>query len=177
MRIAILQFGLVNEAVLEEIRRSLSEIFPHREAFVLRDVLPLPDEAYNPIRGQYHSSKVLSLIQSYPMKLDVDRILGITEVDLYVPRLNFVFGEASPYGTAIISLFRLRPEFYGEPFNHELFFERASKEAIHEIGHTLGIGHCRDPRCVMFFSNSIFDTDRKMLRFCRHCKAKISNTT
>jgi len=177
LRIAILPFGLVNEAVLEEIRRTLSEIFPHTEIFVLKDMLHLPDEAYNPKRGQYHSSRVLSLIQSYPMKLGVDRILGITEADLYVPRLNFVFGEASPYGTAIISLFRLRPEFYGESSNRELFFERASKEAIHEIGHTLGLGHCRDPRCVMFFSNSIFDTDRKMLSFCRNCKSKISKTT
>jgi len=177
LRLALLPFGLVDVAVLEEIRRSLSEAFPDTEVFVLRDMLPLPDEAYNLKRGQYHSSKVLSLIQSYPMKLGVDRVLGITEADLYVPRLNFVFGEASPFGTAIISLFRLRPEFYGEPSKRELFFERASKEAIHEIGHTLGLGHCQDPRCVMFFSNSIFDTDRKMLRFCRHCEAKISKTT
>lgn len=105
---------------------------------------------------------------------DADRVLGVTEVDLYVPGLNFVFGEAQPpHGPAVISLFRLRPEFYGEPPNEELYLGRASKEAVHEVGHTLNLGHCRDPGCVMFFSNSILDTDRKNLGFCRRCRERI----
>lgn len=173
MRIAILSVGPVNVEVQKRLGRSLSGAFPDTEAVLLRDALTLPLEAHDPRRGQYQASKVLSRIQAYPRTLGVDRVLGVTDVDLYVPGLNFVFGVAGPHGAAIISLFRLRPEFYGEPSNQELFLERAAKEAVHEIGHTLSLGHCENPECVMFFSNSILDTDRKMLGFCGQCKAKI----
>jgi archaemetzincin len=174
MRIAVLPIGPVDGVMLEAVRRSLSEAFPDTEAVVLGDVLALPDEAYNPQRDQYHSSMVLSFIRAYARKVDVHRILGMTEADLYVPGLNFVFGEAQRLkGPAIISLFRLMPEFYGEPPNMELYLERSSKEAVHEIGHTLGLGHCRDPKCVMFFSNSILDTDRKDRVFCEDCYLKV----
>ena len=174
MRIAVSPVGPVDRASLEGVRRSLSEVFPDTDAIVLKDILPLPDEAYSPLRRQYHSSRVLALIKAYPRMVDSDRILGVTEADLYVPGLNFVFGEAlRPKGPAVISLSRLRPEFYGEPPNEKLYLERASKEAVHEVGHTLNLGHCRDPRCVMFFSNSILDTDRKGLGFCKRYQMKI----
>ncbi len=145
------------------------------EAFILRDILTLPGGALNPARGQYNGSEVLSLVQEYCRTLEVDRVLGVADVDLYVPGLNFVFGVAGSHGAAIISLFRLRPEFYSGPSNQELFLERAAKEAVHEIGHTLSLGHCQNPECVMFFSNSILDTDRKKPDFCVQCKAEISH--
>jgi archaemetzincin len=112
----------------------------------------------------------LARIQDYVEKSVADKVLGVTEVDLYVPRLNFVFGEAQcPGRTAVISLFRLKPEFYGQHPNRNLFVERSVKEAVHEVGHTLGLGHCHNPACIMFFSNSILDTDRKKLAFCERC--------
>lgn len=152
---------------------SLIEVFPDTDVVVLRDALPLPDEAYNHRRSQYHSSRILSH-KAYHLTVDVDRMLGVTEADLYIPGLNFVFGEAlHRNGSAVISLFRLRPEYYGELPNKELYLERASKEAVHEVGHTLSLGHCRDPRCVMFFSNSILDTDRKNCTFCEDCYLKL----
>ena len=173
MRIAVLPVGPVDEAVLEGVRRSLPVVFPDTDAVILRDELSLPDEAYNPRRAQYHSSRVLSLIKNYARAVNVDRIIGVTEADLYVPSLNFVFGEARLHGPALISLFRLRPEFYGEPWNVELYQDRVFKEAVHEVGHTLGLGHCRKQRCVMFFSNSILDTDRKNRTFCEDCYLKV----
>jgi archaemetzincin len=98
-------------------------------------------------------------------------ILGVTGVDLSVPGLNFVFGLADPRNhCAVISLARLYPEFYGQPRNPRLFKERAIKEAVHEIGHLFGLDHCPDPACIMFFSNSLADTDRKGPGFCASCR-------
>jgi archaemetzincin len=101
-------------------------------------------------------------------------ILGVTGVDLTAPGLNFVFGLADPRTRrAIISLARLYPEFYGQPRDPRLFKERALKEAVHELGHLLGLGHCPDPACIMFFSNSLADTDRKGPGFCEPCRERL----
>ena len=70
----------------------------------------------------------------------------------------------------MVSLRRLRPEHYGAPPDEKRLEERALKEAIHELGHTYGLGHCQDERCVMYFSNSLGDTDRKQALFCPLCR-------
>jgi len=101
-----------------------------------------------------------------------EKILGIVDHDLFVPELNFVFGEASPKAV-VISLTRLRQTFYHLPENQNLFHQRVLTEAVHELGHTYGLGHCGNPRCVMFFSNSLMDTDRKGSGFCPSCKNKL----
>ena len=101
-------------------------------------------------------------------------ILGVTGVDLTAPGLNFVFGLADRGSrAAVISLARLSPEFYGQPRNPRRFKARAVIEAVHELGHLLGLGHCSDSACVMFFSNSLADTDRKGPGFCQPCREKL----
>jgi len=170
VKLVILRVGPVSSNILQNIRRQLSKIFPKTVCSILNSEMPTPQEAYNSRRKQFHSSSILAKISRYVEKGVADRILGITDVDLYVPHLNFVFGEAEcPGKTAIISLHRLKPEFYGQPSDNTVFEGRYVKEAVHEIGHTLGLGHCRDPACVMFFSNSILDTDRKKSAFCERC--------
>jgi archaemetzincin len=97
----------------------------------------------------------------------------VTEHDLYGPSLNFVFGEADLGNrVAIISLSRLSPGFYGFSEDVERFQERALKEAVHELGHTYGLGHCSNPLCVMHFSNSLLDTDIKKATFCPECEKR-----
>ncbi|MBM4401501.1 MAG: hypothetical protein FJ045_06085, partial [Crenarchaeota archaeon] len=93
---------------------------------------------------------------------------------LYASGLNFIFGQADTItGVALISLYRLRQEFYGLPSNEALFVDRATKETIHELGHTFGLGHCQNSRCVMHFSNSLADTDWKGVAFCSQCRPKL----
>jgi len=105
-----------------------------------------------------------------------EKILGIVDHDLFVPELNFVFGEASSRA-AFISLTRLRQTFYRLPEDQSLFHRRVLTEAIHELGHTYGLGHCGNPRCVMFFSNRLSDTDRKGPEFCPKCGKNLQSHT
>jgi len=125
--------------------------------------------AFNPERNQYHSSKIIQRFGS-EMPADGVRILIVVNEDLYVPELNFVFGEAEIGGpAAIISVTRLRPEFYKMKPDRTLYIERAIKEAVHELGHTFGLSHCPNSSCVMYFSNSLMDTDYKLSDFCSEC--------
>jgi len=172
MRVAVLRIGEVDADIVRHVQNGLGKAFPQTECVVLDDVLALPEEAYSASRNQYHSTFILSRISRYVKKVDarIDLVLGVVDVDLYVPRLNFVFGEAEcPGKAAIISLFRLKPQFYGRLEDRGLLLERSLKEAVHEVGHTLGLSHCGNPTCVMFFSNSIFDTDKKGWTFCEKC--------
>lgn len=164
--IIIQPIGNVEEEILEFLKKFISKIF-NTKCIVSNQNLEVPEYAYNPLRNQYHSTKLLLFLEKQ-MKGD-SRILGITNVDLYAPHLNFVFGEAeSPGKFAIISIYRLK-----HPDNN-IFIERVLKEAIHELGHTIGLAHCSNPSCVMYFSNSITDTDQKSYMFCNKCLKKLA---
>ena len=165
----------MNSYVISEIQENLNMILPETTCTLISEPLPIPEEAFNKTRQQYRSDIILSRIHNYAEKEKApDRILGIVDIDIFVPDLNFVFGEADcPGKAALISLWRLRPEYYGKTSNTELFVERSTKEAVHELGHTLGLRHCPNPFCVMYFSNSIFETDRKQSLFCNKCRIKV----
>jgi archaemetzincin len=125
---------------------------------------------YSEERKQYHSTFILSKILTN-MPDDAKKIIGVTQVDIFIPILTYLFGEAQLGGKgALVSTFRLRNEFYGLPPNENLLYTRTLKEILHELGHTMGLVHCRDYECVMHFSTYVEDIDLKKSQFCSICK-------
>ena len=127
------------------------------------------------MRNQHYSTAILQAMQ--PLVEPGARLLAVTSVDLYVPVLTFVFGEAQLTGScAVVSLHRLREEFYGLPAREELMRERLVKEAVHELGHTFGLRHCDDWRCVMTSSHAVERLDVKGAVFCFLCGRVVART-
>lgn len=128
-----------------------------------------PEKSYDASRGQYDTRSLISSLLEQPVT--TDKILGVTDVDLFVPILTFVFGEAQMGGrAAVVSSHRLAPERYGLPDDRSLLEQRLNKEAIHELGHAFGLIHCTDNRCVMASSPAVEGIDLKMARFCDECE-------
>lgn len=128
-----------------------------------------PAFAFHLERQQYHSSEMIRRMQDH-VRPDTWRVLGVTMVDLYIPILTFVFGEAQIGGAcAVVSGHRLRQEFYGLPADKELFVGRLQKEAVHELGHTLELTHCDDYSCAMAPSHAVEWIDLKESALCRSC--------
>ncbi len=168
--IALIPIGKVETSLLNTIGQAVAEAFGR--AWFAGPRLPHPAYAYHKRRGQYQSDPILSQLRR--IKLPAEKVLGLVDLDLFTPGLNFVFGQATLNGReAIVALPRLRPGFYGQPHDEGLFRQRAIKEAVHELGHTYGLSHCYDRRCVMHFSNSLRDTDEKGSTFCAVCQAKL----
>lgn len=133
----------------------------------------MPDEAESQERGQFYSTVVLSKLELMRQN-ETERILGLTEEDLYIPTTPFVYGEADPIaGCAIMSFYRMRLEFYGMSEDDKQIFSRAIKEAIHLVGQLFRLTVCTNPRCVMFRSSSMSDTDAKADKFCDNCQRRL----
>jgi len=132
-----------------------------------------PEFAYHGERQQFHSSEILQAMQRY-VEPDSWRVLGLTSVDLYIPILTFVFGEAQIGGPCgVVSIHRLRQEFYGLPPDLDLLRQRLAKEAVHEIGHTLDLTHCEDYQCAMAPSHAVEWIDLKESELCEACQARV----
>jgi archaemetzincin len=138
--------------------------------------IPAIDFAFEPVRKQYSSTAVLEM-ELRVLPADAGRLLAVTDRDLFVPVLTFLFGQAQLGGrVGVLSFARLRQEFYGFPPNRELFVERAAKEALHETGHMLGLVHCSDRSCAMSLATNIRQIDMKLAAFCARCKARLTKT-
>jgi archaemetzincin len=164
----LLPIGNVEEELLKDLCPSIEEVLR-----VACKVLPVrldPEFAFHGERQQYHSSEILHRMQSL-LTADSWRMLGIGAVDMYIPILTFVFGEAQMGGPcAVVSAHRLRQEFYGLPCDRKLVRQRLIKEAVHEVGHTLSLTHCDDYRCAMASSHAVEWIDLKDRALCQSCR-------
>lgn len=170
--ITIQPLGEITSEVLTQISTGLERTYHCRPR--LTEPVRIPTSSWLPSRKQYDSAHIIIAL-SAEERAAGEKILGICDVDLCSPILTFVYGAAEVGGrAAVLSLRRLRPEAYGLPPNEALFFERARKVAIHEIGHTIGLKHCFRYDCIMHSTESIEGTDLKREEFCADCAEKLS---
>jgi archaemetzincin len=170
--LGLVALGPIDPDILRSLRTTLAKflLLPVR---VLRPK-PLPLQTYNLTRHQYHSTQLLEYILADDS--NAFRILGITAEDLYIPIFTFVFGEAQLDGkAAVISMFRPRGDADGSTPPKSLFLRRLLKLSLHELGHTFGIGHCRQEGCVMGFSSNLETLDRRNIAFCDYCQILLTD--
>ena len=131
------------------------------------------NEFYDPARRQYDGNKLLKEIDTINSSGIIKKI-GLFRVDLFIPILTHIFGQAALNGTTgIASLYRLRNEHYGMKRDDVLLFDRFRKVVIHELGHTFGLIHCHTPACIMRSSTYVEDIDQKGFKFCSRCRIRI----
>lgn len=165
--ILLVPVGRADDALLVRLGRAISKELDVE--CVVEDQQIDPSSAFHPERRQYHSTGIITELGRLTSR--GDWLLGVTSLDLFIPILTFVFGEAETGGRcATVSTHRLRQEFYGLPPDPELLFDRLMKEAEHEIGHLWALHHCDDYDCVMAPSHSVEWVDVKMRRFCDRCR-------
>ncbi len=169
--LCLVSVGYLPPRALEWIENAMAEWFP----LPIRRLegLEIPGTAYDEKRKQYQSVEIMKMLaQSAPR--DAARVLGVTDVDLAIPMLSFLFGQAQFEGrVAVVSLCRLHQEFYGLPAQENLLRERTVKEVLHELGHTFGLVHCSEPTCAMSLATHIELVDSKAEQYCARCGLRL----
>ena len=166
--VGVVRMGSVGEAVLNIVAANLQEIL-HLPV----DIIPArqaPEFAYNDRRKQYHAALILKKLAE--SRRPHPRILALVSVDLFIPVLTHVFGEAQMGGrAAVVSVHRLGQKEEGSRIPLDTFYERAVKVALHEVAHTFDLVHCKQPECIMRLSSGPNDLDELPLFFCEYCEA------
>ncbi|HKI79028.1 MAG TPA: archaemetzincin family Zn-dependent metalloprotease [Ignavibacteriaceae bacterium] len=167
MNIYIIPLELKNRTLLDSV---FNELMTKFSAEIFIDYMQIPYEnAHTDNRRQYYSTQIISNAINKLQHLN-GKILLLTSLDLYVPALTYIFGEAQLGGKhSIVSACRLHEEFYSGLSNETLLIERTIKEALHELGHNFGLKHCDDWDCVMHSSPGIEEVDIKGKYYCREC--------
>jgi archaemetzincin len=170
--IILVSCGLFENKLVNRVASDVSMVF-HVPVYLKECMLDV-NQFYNPGRRQYDANAVLKMISEIAPR-EALKAIGMLRVDLYIPILTYIFGQASLNGkVGVVSLYRLRNEHYGLPSDYDLLIERFSKVIIHELGHTYGLIHCSNPVCVMRSSTYVEDIDQKEKEFCYRCRAELN---
>jgi archaemetzincin len=166
-QLRIVPINAIDPTFLARLALCLEERFLYRIS--IEHALDIPRSAVNSSRGQMFLGTLTGrVLRQYPE--DDGLLLALTDFDLYKTSHRYIFGDADEQRRiAVVSLHRLRGEFYGEEQDENALFQRTLKEAVHELGHAVGLKHCYNARCAMYYSNSIFETDNKMSHLCDIC--------
>jgi archaemetzincin len=164
----ILPIGNISQELLNFIGSNIQKLFnaPYR----LLDEINIPPNAYFRQRDQYKSDVIIKEVSLLSFE-NTNKIISIVDKDIFSQDYKYIFGEAeSPGNISLISIKRLNPEYYGQKYNQDVFYDRVFKEVLHELGHNYNLSHCPDRNCVMYFSNTLADTDYKKTSYCSRCK-------
>ncbi len=171
--ITIITFGYFDKHLFGPIAQSVMTEFQFPVRF--RDAHIDLSEFYDPVRRQYNGNTLLQKVESLHTT-DSVKVVGLLNVDLFIPILTYIFGQAILGGkSAVASSYRLNNEFYGMPADRTILSNRFRKEIVHELGHTFGLIHCKSPGCVMQSSTYVEDIDLKNEHLCPQCRGSIVN--
>lgn len=169
--ITLVSHGRFEKDFLEQLANDTKVVFgkPVSVEQFRHDITPY----FEPARKQYDANRLLQLVHTEYATEGI-KTLGLFRVDLFIPILTYIFGQAEFDGTAgVASVFRLRNEQYGMKGNEQQLFERFRKVVIHELGHTFGLIHCHVPVCVMRPGTYVEDIDQKKHLFCKKCRGEL----
>jgi len=172
--ITLISFGYFDQELLEMVIPDISREF----SFPVRTKSGNLDLSgfYDPARRQYNGTTLLKTIDD-AFATDSSKTLGLFNIDLFIPILTYIFGQAFLNGRmGIASIYRLSNERYGIKYDDKILFERFRKEAIHELGHMFGLIHCSDPVCVMRSSTYVEDIDQKGHALCPSCSIQLGRS-
>ena len=175
-RVFIVPLGAADVKVAEKIRSRLPACFAMTVKVALEPAKDLPRKAYDAERDQYDAR--IALVELSPrvtISPEMERVLFVADVDLFVPGRDFVLGFADPdRGTCIISLARLKNAFYGGKDDRRLLVDRAVKESVRELAATWGLTQCSNERCAIFYADDILVNDKKRETLCLDCRIKLN---
>jgi len=159
--------GEVDFILVNRLATNVGPVF-NRSVDILKG-MKVPEESYNVVRGQHYASVILNKLERVKAN-QREFILGLLEEDIYLPDEPYVVGHSDTVSrTAVVSLFRIRQEFYGLPEDDKKVFSRAFKQSIFHLSPLFGLTSCRNPRCVNYYSQKMFDIDTKGTKFCDIC--------
>jgi len=168
--ITLISFGYFEKHILEKVAKTVGGEY---NCFLnLREGHIDLSEFFDPVRRQYNGNSLLKFVDALPVP-GTGKTMGLFSVDLYIPILTYIFGQAYLGGhSGIASLYRLNNESYGMQADPDLLLDRFKKEVIHELGHTFGLIHCNVPTCVMRSSTYVEEIDQKDQSLCPVCRKK-----